>query len=40
MPLEAIREVFATGFGVKYSKQWQRDNKHLAKVATQTSFGH
>jgi len=40
MPLEAIREVFSTGFGVKYSKQWQKDNKHLAKVTTNTSFGH
>ena len=40
MPLEAIREVFSTGFGVKYSKQWQRENKHLAKVSTYTSFGH
>lgn len=39
MPLEAIREVFSQGFGVKYSKQWQRENKHLAKVSTQT-FGH
>lgn len=40
MPLEAIREVFANGFGVKYSKQWQKDNKHLAKTATNQSFGH
>jgi SP family myo-inositol transporter-like MFS transporter 13 len=39
MPLEAIREVFSTGFGVKYSKQWQRENKHMSKVTTQT-FGH
>lgn len=39
MPLEAIREVFEKGFGVRYSKQWQRENKHLAKVTTQ-SFGH
>jgi len=39
MPLEAVREVFAHGFGVKYSKQWQRDNKHMAKAVTQ-SFGH
>lgn len=39
MPLEAVREVFSHGFGVRYSKQWQRDNKHLAKVTTQ-SFGH
>lgn len=40
MPLECIREVFAHGFGVKYSKQWQKDNKHLAKVATVSTFGH
>jgi MFS transporter, SP family, solute carrier family 2 (myo-inositol transporter), member 13 len=40
MPLEAIREVFAHGFGVKYSKQWQKDNKHLARTATVQSFGH
>jgi MFS transporter, SP family, solute carrier family 2 (myo-inositol transporter), member 13 len=39
MPLEAVREVFATGFGVGYSKQWQRENKHMAKVVSQ-SFGH
>lgn len=39
MPLESIREVFQDGFGVKYSKKWQRDNKHTAKVVTQT-FTH
>ena len=39
MPLEAIREVFQHGFGVHYSKQWQRENKHMAKVTTQ-AFGH
>lgn len=39
MPLEAIREVFARGFGVRYSKQWQKDNKYAAKVTTQ-AFGH
>ncbi|KAJ9609378.1 hypothetical protein H2200_005705 [Cladophialophora chaetospira] len=39
MPLEAVREVFSTGFGVRYSKQWQRENKHVAKVKTQ-AFGH
>ena len=27
------------GFGVRYSKQWQRENKHMAKATTQ-SFGH
>lgn len=40
MPLEAVRDVFAHGFGVKYSKKWQRENKHLAKVSTNTTFGH
>lgn len=40
MPLEAIREVFGKGFGVGYSKQWQRENKHIAKVSTQSTFGH
>lgn len=39
MPLEAIREVFTHGFGVRYSKQWQKENKHMAKVTTQ-AFGH
>lgn len=39
MPLESIRMVFQHGFGVRYSKQWQRENKHVAMVATQT-FGH
>ncbi|KAK5069207.1 hypothetical protein LTR64_008639 [Lithohypha guttulata] len=39
MPLESIREVFQNGFGVRYSKQWQRENKHVPKVVTQT-FGH
>jgi MFS transporter, SP family, solute carrier family 2 (myo-inositol transporter), member 13 len=40
MPLEAIREVFSHGFGVRYSKQWQKENKHMAKVTTHTTFGH
>lgn len=39
MPLEAIREVFRTGFGVGYSKKWQRENKDVPKVVSQ-SFGH
>jgi MFS transporter, SP family, solute carrier family 2 (myo-inositol transporter), member 13 len=39
MPLEAIREVFSKGFGVKYSKKWQRENKHL-RVRTQMTLGH
>lgn len=40
MPLEAIREVFAHGFGVKYARQWQKENKEFAKIDTQQSFGH
>ncbi|KIW86875.1 uncharacterized protein Z519_12496 [Cladophialophora bantiana CBS 173.52] len=40
MPLETVREVFKTGFGVRYSKRWQREHKHLAKVSTHTPFGH
>ncbi|KAF2176578.1 putative transporter [Zopfia rhizophila CBS 207.26] len=40
MPLEAIREVFARGFGVKFSKKWQRENKHFAKLNGQQSFAH
>lgn len=39
MPLEAIREVFQTGFGVGYSKKWQRENKDAPKVVART-FGH
>jgi MFS transporter, SP family, solute carrier family 2 (myo-inositol transporter), member 13 len=39
MPLEAIREVFRTGFGVGYSKNWQKENKDTPKVVAQT-FGH
>jgi SP family myo-inositol transporter-like MFS transporter 13 len=39
MDLETIRAVFRDGFGLKYSKQWQREHKHVKKVSTQT-FGH
>lgn len=39
MPLEAIREVFSKGFGVGYSKKWQKDHKHDAKVETMV-IGH
>jgi len=39
MPLETIRDVFQTGFGRKYSKQWQKENKDVPKVV-QASFGH
>lgn len=42
MPLEAIREVFQDGFGVKYARKWQRENKEFAKVNAGSSqaFGH
>jgi SP family myo-inositol transporter-like MFS transporter 13 len=40
MPLENVREVFAHGFGVKYARQWQKENKQFAKVNTQQSFAH
>jgi MFS transporter, SP family, solute carrier family 2 (myo-inositol transporter), member 13 len=39
MPLEAIREVFSQGFGVRYSKKWQKENKHL-RVQTEAAIGH
>jgi SP family myo-inositol transporter-like MFS transporter 13 len=39
MHLEAIREVFSNGFGVRYSKKWQKDHRHEAKEVT-VSFGH
>lgn len=32
MPLEAIREVFNNGFGVRYSKRWQKEHKRDTKV--------
>lgn len=31
MPLEAIREVYSHGFGVKYARQWQKDNMEVVK---------
>ncbi|KAF2014872.1 putative transporter [Aaosphaeria arxii CBS 175.79] len=40
MPLEAIREVFAHGFGVGYARKWQKENKAFAKMNTQQSFAH
>ncbi|KAK5129255.1 hypothetical protein LTR08_003720 [Meristemomyces frigidus] len=39
MPLETVREVFKHGFGLRYSRQWQKENKHIPKVSQQ-SFGH
>jgi len=39
MPLETIRAVFEHGFGVKFSKQWQRDHKHDRKVVSM-AVGH
>ncbi|KAJ5109009.1 hypothetical protein N7456_005684 [Penicillium angulare] len=40
MPLEAIREVFANGFGVGYSKKWQKEHKDDDKVETTMVIGH
>ncbi|KAF2255266.1 myo-inositol transporter [Trematosphaeria pertusa] len=40
MPLEAVREVFAHGFGVRYANQWQKENREFAKMNTQQSFAH
>lgn len=42
MPLENIREVFNQGFGVRYARQWQKENKAFAKVNAGSSqaFGH
>ncbi|KAJ5344399.1 uncharacterized protein N7506_002764 [Penicillium brevicompactum] len=34
MPLEAIRDVFKDGFGVAYSKRWQREHKDETKIQT------
>ncbi|KAF9692380.1 hypothetical protein EKO04_009531 [Ascochyta lentis] len=32
MPLENIRQVFEHGFGVRYAKKWQKENKQFAKI--------
>jgi SP family myo-inositol transporter-like MFS transporter 13 len=42
MPLENIREVFQHGFGVRYARRWQKENKEFAKVNAGSSqaFGH
>ncbi|KAF2827763.1 sugar transporter [Ophiobolus disseminans] len=42
MPLENVREVFHYGFGVRYARQWQKENKEFAKVNSSNSqaFGH
>ncbi|KAJ8114786.1 hypothetical protein OPT61_g3411 [Boeremia exigua] len=32
MPLENIRQVFEHGFGVRYARQWQKENKQFAKI--------
>jgi len=42
MPLENVREVFHHGFGVRYARKWQRENKAFAKVNAGNSqaFGH
>lgn len=39
MPLETVRNVFQHGFGLRYSKQWQREHKGEAKVVQQV-MGH
>ncbi|KAJ5676218.1 Major facilitator superfamily domain general substrate transporter [Penicillium macrosclerotiorum] len=39
MPLEAVREVFGSGFGVRYSKKWQKEHKNDDKT-TMVTFGH
>jgi SP family myo-inositol transporter-like MFS transporter 13 len=39
MSLETIREVFEHGFGLKFSKQWQREHKH-EKKKVEAAFGH
>ncbi|OOQ82604.1 myo-inositol transporter [Penicillium brasilianum] len=39
MPLEAVREVFSDGFGVGYSKKWQKEHDNDAKADT-VVFGH
>ena len=41
MPLEAVREVFENGFGVKYANKWQKENKEFAKMNSHgPAFGH
>lgn len=42
MPLEAIREVFEHGFGVRYARKWQKENREFAKINAGNSqaFGH
>ncbi|KAF3031858.1 myo-inositol transporter [Didymella keratinophila] len=32
MALENIRQVFEHGFGVRYARRWQKENKQLAKI--------
>ncbi|CAI7621966.1 unnamed protein product [Penicillium manginii] len=39
MPLEAVRDVFSTGFGVKKSKKWQKEHKNEKKVQSMV-IGH
>lgn len=43
MPLENIREVFQSGFGVRYARKWQKENKQFAKInsaAQGPAMGH
>jgi SP family myo-inositol transporter-like MFS transporter 13 len=32
MPLENIRQVFEHGFGVRFARRWQKENKQFAKI--------
>jgi SP family myo-inositol transporter-like MFS transporter 13 len=43
MPLENVREVFQHGFGVRYARKWQKENKEFAKINAANrpqAFGH
>ncbi|KAF3005879.1 Solute carrier 2 (Facilitated glucose transporter) member 8 [Curvularia kusanoi] len=43
MPLENIRQVFEHGFGVRYARKWQKENKQFAKMnaaAQGVAMGH
>jgi SP family myo-inositol transporter-like MFS transporter 13 len=43
MPLENVRQVFEHGFGVRYARRWQKENKQFAKMnaaAQGPAMGH
>lgn len=40
MPLETVREVFQHGFGLKFSRQWQKEHRHERKKMAPQQFGH